>query len=174
MVPERSRAAYRLYDATALRRLELIRRARALELGTRDLAEFLDIADGCCERSPDELVELVAARLAETDARVAELTTLRATLAQVRSDAETARREQVHVCTDLLCTCSTTDTGEEVKEMTETDATATSTGDACTCGCAAQADSTCTCGCSCCTPPAAGQPTPADAGSKAECGCDCC
>ncbi len=115
VAPERSEAGYRLYDATALRRLELIRRARALELGTRDLAEFLDIADGCCERSPDELVDLVSTRLAETDARIAELatlqTTLRSTLAQVRRDAETARREQVHVCTDLLCTCSTTDTG---------------------------------------------------------------
>lgn len=111
VVPERSEAGYRLYDATALRRLELIRRARALELGTRDLAEFLDIADGCCERSPDELVALVAARLAETERRMAELaalqSTLHATLAQVQRDAETARRERVHVCTDLLCTCET-------------------------------------------------------------------
>ncbi len=178
VTPERSAAGYRLFDATALRRLELIRRARALQLGTRDLAEFLDIADGCCERSPDDLVDLVATRLAETDARIAELTTLqatlRATLAQVRRDAETARRDQVHVCTDLLCTCPTTDTGREVKEMTETDVTTTAPDEACTCGCAPASDSTCACGCSCCPTPAATQPTPADPGAKAESGCSCC
>lgn len=63
--------------------------ARAPQGGCpRSAAGFLDIADGCSERSPDELVELAATRLAET-----------------------ARREQVHVCADLLCTCSITDTG---------------------------------------------------------------
>ncbi|MBW3550881.1 MAG: MerR family transcriptional regulator [Proteobacteria bacterium] len=108
----RTTAGYRLYDEAALRRLELIRRARTLEMSTRELGEFLDIADGCCDREPDELVELVQDKLAETDRRLAELAELRATLQDALStlheDADTARRTQTHVCTELLCTCSTT------------------------------------------------------------------
>ncbi len=111
VVPDRTDAGYRLYDQAALRRLELIRRARTLEMSTRELGEFLDIADGCCDRNPDELVELVQDKLAETDRRLAELTELRTTLldtlATLGEDAETAQQTQTNVCTDLLCTCNT-------------------------------------------------------------------
>ncbi len=111
VVPDRTDAGYRLYDEAALRRLELIRRARTLEMSTRELGEFLDVADGCCDRNPDELVELVQDKLADTGRRLAELTELRATLqdtlATLREDAEAAQQTQTHVCTELLCTCST-------------------------------------------------------------------
>lgn len=112
VVPDRTDAGYRVYDEAALRRLELIRRARTLQMSTRELGDFLDLADGCCDRDPDELVVMVQDRLAETDRQLAELTdlraTLQATLSSLLEDAQTARRTRTHVCTELLCTCSTT------------------------------------------------------------------
>lgn len=112
MVPDRTDAGYRLYDEQALRRLELIRRARTLELSTRDLGDFLDLADGCCERDADELIELVGDKLTETETRLRELAelrrTLQQTLATLRADAEQAQRTRTHVCSELLCTCATT------------------------------------------------------------------
>lgn len=123
VVPDRTETGYRLYDEPALRRLELIRRARSLEMSTRELGEFLDIADGCCERDTDELVELVADKLADTERRLAELAelraTLRATLATLREEAAAAKRTESHVCTELLCTCSgATGTGRQATTVT--------------------------------------------------------
>lgn len=117
VVPDRTEAGYRLYGHEALRRLELIRRARHLEMTTRELGDFLDIAEGCCERDLDELIALVQDKLGETDRRLAELAELRhtltATLATLHRDAEAAHRTQVQQCTDLLCTCRTSTTTRE-------------------------------------------------------------
>jgi MerR family copper efflux transcriptional regulator len=114
VVPDRTDAGYRCTTRRRCAGWNLIRRARTLEMSTRELGEFLDIADGCCDREPNELVELVQDKLAETDRRLAELTELRATLQDALStlheDADTAQRTQAHVCTELLCTCSTTTT----------------------------------------------------------------
>lgn len=112
VVPSRSEAGYRLYDADALRRLQLIRRARSLNMHLAELGEFLDIAEGCCDRSHEELTALVAAKLQETERRVGELQelrrTLQATLQRLEHDAVVAREGQVHRCEELLCTCQTT------------------------------------------------------------------
>lgn len=44
----RTRAGYRLYDEEALRRLELVQRAKHLGLSLAEVKEFLYVADGCC------------------------------------------------------------------------------------------------------------------------------
>ncbi len=109
--PDRTDTGYRLYDDAALRRLELIRRARNLQMSTAELGEFLDIADGCCDRDFDELIALVEEKRQETERRLAELGELRATLdktlATLRRDAATSRDTQAQQCTDLLCMCRT-------------------------------------------------------------------
>src|SRR5204863_3357064 len=45
---ERTEAGYRLYDAEALRRIELINRAKVLGLTLAETKEFLHVAEGCC------------------------------------------------------------------------------------------------------------------------------
>ncbi len=75
----RTKAGYRLYDRAALDRLTFIRKARTLGLSLDEVQEILRVAD--LGTPPCEHVrETLAARLAEVDARIAELESLRATL----------------------------------------------------------------------------------------------
>jgi len=100
VVPARNEAGYRLYDADAMRRLHLISRARGLNVHITELAEFLDIAEGCGDRNHTELIALVTAKLRETDQRVHELQelrqTLQTTLQRLELDAATSGHDQVH------------------------------------------------------------------------------
>lgn len=75
----RTAAGYRLYDRAALDRLDFIGKARALGLTLDDVREILRVADR--GTPPCEHVRLtLGARLAEVEARIAELESLRATL----------------------------------------------------------------------------------------------
>jgi len=75
----RTPAGYRLYDRAALDRLTFIRKARALGLRLDEVQEILRVAHR--GTPPCEHVrEALAARLAEVEARIAELESLRATL----------------------------------------------------------------------------------------------
>lgn len=74
--PARTPAGYRAYDAHALDRLRFIRGAQRLGLRLRDIADLLAIRDtGTSPCGPAE--QLLRRRLAELDAEMSRLTTLR-------------------------------------------------------------------------------------------------
>ncbi len=101
----RSDAGYRLYDSEALRRIELVNRAKVLGLRLSEAEEFLHVAEGCCGDHHPELAALVEGKLAETEQRIAELQALRGTLHGVLD--RLASNEGLHRCEEALCTCRT-------------------------------------------------------------------
>ena len=100
----RTDAGYRLYDSEALRRIELVNRAKVLGLRLSEAKEFLHVAEGCCGDHHPELAELVERKLAETEQRIAELQSLRGTLTSVLD--RLASNEGLHRCEEALCTCN--------------------------------------------------------------------
>ena len=101
----RTDAGYRLYDSEALRRIELVNRAKVLGLSLSEAKEFLHVAEGCCGDHHPELAALVEGKLAETEKRIAELQSLRGTLHSVLD--RLASNEGLHRCEEALCTCRT-------------------------------------------------------------------
>ncbi len=101
----RSDAGYRLYDSEALRRIELVNRAKVLGLRLSEAKEFLHVAEGCCGDHHPDLAALVEGKLAETEQRIAELHALRGTLHGVLD--RLARNDGLHRCEEALCTCRT-------------------------------------------------------------------
>jgi len=101
----RTDAGYRLYDSEALRRIELVNRAKVLGLSLNEAKEFLHVAEGCCGDHHPELAALVEGKLAETEQRIAELQSLRSTLHGVLD--RLASNEGLHRCEEALCTCRT-------------------------------------------------------------------
>ncbi len=100
---ERTEAGYRLYDDEALRRIELINRAKVLGLTLTETKEFLHVAEGCCGENHPALASLVERKLQETERRITELASLRGTLKGVLERLE--RNQGVHHCEEALCTC---------------------------------------------------------------------
>jgi len=99
----RTDAGYRLYDHEALRRLELVNRAKTLGLTLAETNEFLNVAEGCCDDNHPDLAALVATKLAETERRIDDLRNLGQTLQGVLD--RLARTEGQHRCDETLCTC---------------------------------------------------------------------
>jgi len=99
----RTDAGYRLYDDEALRRIELVNRAKVLGLTLTEAKEFLHVAEGCCGDHHPDLAALVEAKLAETERRIVELQSLRGTLEGVLD--RLAANEGQHRCEEALCTC---------------------------------------------------------------------
>ena len=99
----RTDAGYRLYDDEALRRIELVNRAKVLGLSLAEAEEFIHVAEGCCGENHPQLAKLVQGKLAETEQRIDDLRNLRETLRGVldRLDAT----EGQHRCEETLCTC---------------------------------------------------------------------
>ncbi|MGH9282538.1 MAG: MerR family transcriptional regulator [Acidimicrobiales bacterium] len=99
----RTEAGYRLYDDEALRRIELVNRAKVLGLSLAEADEFIHVAEGCCGENHPELAALVEGKLAETEQRIEELRSLRETLRGVLQRLEAT--EGQHRCEETLCTC---------------------------------------------------------------------
>ena len=99
----RSDAGYRLYDEEALRRIELVNRAKVLGLSLSEADEFIHVAEGCCGENHPQLAALVRGKLAETEQRIEELRSLGDTLRGVLD--RLAATEGQHRCEETLCTC---------------------------------------------------------------------
>jgi DNA-binding transcriptional MerR regulator len=99
----RTESGYRLYDEEALRRIELVRRAKTLGLSLSEAKEFLHVADGCCGDNHPALAELVEGKLEETARQMAELQALRGNLQEVLDRLESKKGQ--HRCEEALCTC---------------------------------------------------------------------
>jgi DNA-binding transcriptional MerR regulator len=87
--PPRTASGYRAYDEAAVDRLRFIQGAQRLGLRLRDIADLLAVRDtGVCPCEPAE--QLLRRRLAELDAEMARLATLRGQMvAMVRALPET-------------------------------------------------------------------------------------
>lgn len=180
----RTDAGYRLYDQAALPRLDLIRRARALDVSIGELGELLDIAEGRSDHAEENLLSIVTQKLQETAARIGELRALEQLLVNVQErlahPAPTAL-QPVHRCGSLLCTCpvhGTSRRGGEQMTSIEKDEQNVATANGCGCGCAASTEggekaataSGCGCGCAASTEGGDKATQPAKDGS---CGCGC-
>ena len=103
---ERTAAGYRRYGSVALRRLELVRRAKLLGLSLPETAQFLEAAELCCDTHYPELTALLRTKLDETDERIRELQQLRSTVAETLGRLGRSAGERR--CEDALCTCNQT------------------------------------------------------------------
>ena len=82
---DRTDAGYRLYDEDSLARLAFISRAKGLGCSLEEITDLVAVWDGTCEPVQQRFHDLVTAKLAETDRQIAELTALRAQLADAAS-----------------------------------------------------------------------------------------
>jgi DNA-binding transcriptional MerR regulator len=85
--PARTSAGYRDYDPAILERLAFIRHAQAAGLTLGHIRQVLDISDGG-QRPCIHVTGLIARRLAEVEARLAELTRTRDQLAALAERAK--------------------------------------------------------------------------------------
>lgn len=91
--PPRSPSGYRLYDASAVRRLRLVRRARLLGLGLEDIRELADLAFAeSCGSFEDRLEVLLERRLADIDRAMRELQALRSELLLLKESLADGQR----------------------------------------------------------------------------------
>ncbi len=109
--PERSESRYRLYSETDVRRLELIRRARALDMTLPEVGELLEWASsGTCNDFQGRFLEVVRRKLEEVAQRIADLEHLKQDLQRLEahfleSEKEVKADHTVLECSPETCTC---------------------------------------------------------------------
>ena len=92
VLPEagRSESGYRLYTEDDVRRIRLIRRARILGLGLREIKELADLAFAeSCRTFEEELLRMIDRRLVEIDRTIADLVALKDDLGQLKASLTT-------------------------------------------------------------------------------------
>lgn len=80
--PQRSAGGYRLYGGGALDRVRFIKQAQALGLSLREVRDLVDWADRGGLKRCERVRDLLRRKLADLDARLAELQAFRRTLAE--------------------------------------------------------------------------------------------
>ena len=109
--PERSESHYRLYSEIDVRRLELIRRARALDMTLPEVGELVKWASsGTCNDFQGRFLEVVRRKLEEVDHRIADLEHLKQDLQRleahfIESEKEVKADHTVLECSPETCTC---------------------------------------------------------------------
>ena len=109
--PERSESRYRLYSETDVRRLELIRRARALDMTLPEVGELVEWASsGTCNDFQGRFLEVVRRKLEEVAQRIADLEHLKQDLQRLEahfleSEKEVKADHTVLECSPETCTC---------------------------------------------------------------------
>jgi MerR family copper efflux transcriptional regulator len=109
--PERTPAGYRVYTEQAIARLAFIARAKQLGCSLDEISDLAAAWDGgSCGPVQDRLRSVVAEKLAETQGRMVELTTLTAELQQAAAALERHRPDGP--C-DERCGCTSDPAGEQ-------------------------------------------------------------
>ena len=110
-LPRRSAAGYRLYSDADVRRLEIIRRVRALDMSLPEAAELVRWAGSkSCDDFQDGFREVVRGKLEHVDRRIADLTRLKQDLQDLEIHLMGGNPEDhaVHTmmeCSPETCTC---------------------------------------------------------------------
>lgn len=87
----RSEAGYRLYSAEDEGKLRFVRQARSLGLALDEVRRLIAAAEaGCCDALLPELDRVLAEKIAELDARIAEMSEFRDRLAAYRAGTGSA------------------------------------------------------------------------------------
>jgi len=109
--PERSESRYRLYSETDVHRLELIRRARALDMTLPEVGELVEWASSAtCNDFQGRFLEVVRRKLEEVGQRIADLEHLEQDLKRLEAHFVGAEKEvqaghTVLECSPDTCTC---------------------------------------------------------------------
>ena len=109
--PARSDARYRLYSDIDVRRVELVRRARALDMGLAEVRELVEWAStGSCNDFQDRFQEVIHRKLEEVDHRIADLDHLKQDLQRLGAHFAMSQKEAnaghtVLECSPETCTC---------------------------------------------------------------------
>lgn len=83
----RSESGYRLYSKDDVERLQLVKRAKLLDLSLAEIKEIAEYAiDGRCNILEGRLVSLVETKLGEIDQKIEDLITFRDNLRQYHRD----------------------------------------------------------------------------------------
>lgn len=108
---ERSESRYRLYSDTDVRRLELIRRARLLDMALPEVRELLQWAGSAtCDDFQGRFLGVVRRKLSEVDRRIADLQQLKQDLLHLEAHLNDPGREvkadhTMLECSPETCTC---------------------------------------------------------------------
>ncbi len=109
--PGRSDARYRLYSDIDVRRVELVRRARALDMGLPEVRELVECAStGSCNDFQEHFGEVLRRKLEEVDQRIADLEHLKQDLQRLGAHFAVSQKEAnadhtVLECSPETCTC---------------------------------------------------------------------
>lgn len=109
--PWRSDSRYRLYSETDVRRLQLIRRARLLDMTLPEVRELVGQASSAaCNDFQGRFLEVVRHKLQEVDRRIADLHHLKEDLQRLEAHLIEAGKEEAadHTmleCSPETCTC---------------------------------------------------------------------
>ncbi len=110
--PARSAAGYRLYPRSEVRRLQLIKQGKLLGLSLPAIKELVDqtFTDSCAHLQ-ERLLARIPAQLADVDARIAELQSLRGDLVVLQEHLErlngTLPSDPVVECENCPCVAGT-------------------------------------------------------------------
>ena len=115
--PSRSDGRYRLYSDIDVRRVELVRRARALDMGLTEVRELVEWAStGSCDDFQERFQEVLRRKLREVDQRIADLEHLKDDLQSLGAHLAASQKEASAGHTMLQCspeTCNCLGTGEK-------------------------------------------------------------
>lgn len=99
--PGRTKSRHRIYDATTLERIRLVRQLQHCGLTIGDIKEILFLRDADRPVASKRLTEVLRARLAFLEERIAAMESCRARLTDVMRDVAAARSAGYDVLGDL-------------------------------------------------------------------------
>ena len=109
--PDRSPSGYRLYSEPDVRRFELVRRARALDMALTDVRQLVEWAgSGTCDVFQHRFQEVIHRKAEEVDRRISDLEGLKQDLRRLEahlaaSQGEADAGHTVLECSPETCTC---------------------------------------------------------------------
>lgn len=109
--PQRSESQYRLYSDIDIRRLELVRRARVLDMGLPEIRRLVQSASsGSCNDFQGRFLQMIQHKQEDVDRKIDDLRQLKRDLQSLEahfsgSDGEVRADHAMLECSPETCTC---------------------------------------------------------------------